>query len=55
MPTAIAKLKHATQSSIVERTIRMIEALTSVVGGIAAVLVIPLMLATAWEVFARYV
>lgn len=33
----------------------MIEALTSVVGGIAAVLVIPLMLATAWEVFARYV
>lgn len=38
-----------------ERVIKTIEALTSAVGGIAALLVIPLVLATVWEVFARYV
>lgn len=38
-----------------ERAVRSIEALTSAVGGIAALLVIPLVAATVWEVFARYV
>jgi len=35
--------------------IRSIETVTSAVGGIAALLVIPLVVATVWEVFARYV
>lgn len=38
-----------------ERLIKSIEVVTSIVGGIAALLVIPLVLATVWEVFARYV
>ncbi|MBY8975922.1 TRAP transporter small permease subunit [Rhodobacteraceae bacterium NNCM2] len=38
-----------------EKIIRTIEALTTGVGGVAALLVIPLVVATVWEVFARYV
>lgn len=37
------------------RTVRWIEALTESVGGVAALLVAPLVLATCWEVFSRYV
>jgi TRAP-type mannitol/chloroaromatic compound transport system permease small subunit len=37
------------------RAVRWIEALTEGVGGVAALLVIPLVLATCWEVFSRYV
>lgn len=37
-----------------ERTIRVIEGITSFVGGTAALLVVPLVLITVWEVFARY-
>ena len=37
------------------RTVRWIEALTEGVGGAAALLVVPLTLATGWEVFSRYV
>ncbi|WP_340110087.1 TRAP transporter small permease subunit [Pikeienuella sp. HZG-20] len=37
------------------RIIRWIEILTETVGGMAALLVVPLVLATCWEVFARYV
>lgn len=38
-----------------ERIIRIIEAVTATIGGVAAILVIPLIVATVWEVFARYV
>lgn len=37
------------------RAVRWIEALTEGVGGAAALLVVPLVLAMCWEVFARYV
>lgn len=38
-----------------QRVVRWIEALTESIGGMAALLVIPLVLATTWEVFSRYV
>jgi TRAP-type mannitol/chloroaromatic compound transport system permease small subunit len=39
----------------VDRAVRLIEALTEGVGAAGAVLVVPLTLATCWEVFSRYV
>ena len=41
--------------SALARTARAIGAVTEVTGGAAALLVIPLVIATCWEVFARYV
>lgn len=38
-----------------ERLARSIDGLSEVVGGMAALLVVPLVVATVWEVFARYV
>ena len=37
------------------RLVRGIDILSETIGGVAALLVVPLVLATAWEVFARYV
>jgi TRAP-type mannitol/chloroaromatic compound transport system permease small subunit len=42
-------------SEIVNGAVRLIEALTEGVGAAGAVLVVPLVLATCWEVFSRYV
>jgi TRAP-type mannitol/chloroaromatic compound transport system permease small subunit len=39
----------------VDRTVRLIEALTEWLGAAGALLVVPLVVATCWEVFSRYV
>lgn len=38
-----------------DRIVRLIDSLSEKVGGMAALLVVPLVIATCWEVFARYV
>ena len=38
-----------------DRFVRLIDSLSETVGGAAALLVVPLVVATCWEVFARYV